>query len=224
MVAMDGFVTSHTQMAVDLPEQEQVDRFLPHCRIPHRLRPDHPLTFGQLTWPRETEHHRRQLQEAMEQVPAVLEEALEEFDRVFGRRPHGAIQAEHTEDADTILIACNTVARTLWRVIEGERKRDRRVGMIRLKMFRPFPREMLRRAVGRAKRVGVLDRNHSPGSGGVFWQETAAALRGMSQLILQDYLVGPGGGDVTPSVIEEILDDLSVRDREAEPVWKEVAA
>lgn len=224
LVAEDGFVTSHTQMVVDLPEQELVDRYLPHCHIPHRLRADHPTTIGGLTWPRETEHHRIEIQQAMEQVPEVLTEALDEFEKIFGRRPLGALSAEQTEDADMVLVACNTMARTLRNVVNARREKGERVGMINCKMFRPFPRAELLDAVRNAKRVGVLDRNHSPGSGGIFWQEIATTLAARSDVIVQDYLVGLGGGDVTPQIIDEIIDDLAGRDKAAEPVWKEVAA
>lgn len=224
MVAMDGFVTSHSQMVVDLPPQEQVDRYLPLCRVPHRLSHDHPVTVGGLSWPRETQHHRHEIQDAMDRVEGVLREALDEFEQVFDRRPHGALSAEHTEDAETVVIACNTIARTLRGVIAERRKKGQRIGMIKSKLFRPFPRDELVSAVGRAKRVGVLDRNHSPGSGGIFWQEVAASLQGKSDVLVQDYLVGLGGGDVTPRVIDEIIDDLTTRTESAAPVWKETAA
>lgn len=224
MVAMDGFVTSHTQMVVDLPEQELVDRFLPPCRVPHQLRTDHPNTVGGLTWPTETLRHRREIQAAMERVPEVLNEALDEFERVFHRRPHGAISAEQTEDAQTVLIACNTMARTLRNVVADRRKRGEKIGLIKSKLFRPFPRTAYQEALRSAKRVGVLDRNHSPGSGGIFWQEIAVALRDRPDIILQDYLVGLGGGDVTPDVLNQIADDLARRKHAEEPIWKEVAA
>lgn len=222
MVAMDGFVTSHTQMVVDLPEQELVDKYLPHCDVPHRLRLDHPTTIGGLTWPRETQHHRIEIQQAMEQVPAVLREAIDEFEKVFSRRPHGAMSAEHTRDADMILIACNTIARTARTVVKNRRERGERIGLIKSKMFRPFPRSELIAAVSSARKIGVLDRNHSPGSGGIFWQEVAATLQGRSDVLVQDYLVGLGGGDVTPQVIDEIIDDLSARRKAEDPIWKEV--
>ena len=222
-VALDGFVTSHTHMVVDLPEQELVDRYLPHCKVPHRLRPDHPTTVGGLTWPRETEHHRAELQQAIERVPEVLNEALDEFEGVFGRRPDGPLVATHTEDAESVLVACNTMARTLRRVVESRRDRGDRVGMIKCKMFRPFPREGMRVAIGSAKRVGILDRNHSVGSGGIFWQEVGLSLRGRPDVLVQDYLVGLGGGDVTPAVIEEVFDELATREKADEPIWKEAA-
>lgn len=223
MVSMDGFVTSHTQMVVELPEQELVDRFLPRCEIGHRLRHDHPATVGGLTWPRETERHRRDIQRAMDQVPAVLDEALYEFEAVFGRRPDGSLAAWPVEESDTVLIACNTMARTLRNVVRGRRSRGESVGMIRLKMFRPFPRRALQEAIPSARRVGVLDRNHGPGSGGIFWQEIAATMRGRPATVVQDYIVGLGGGDVTPEVIDGIIDDLAARTESDEPIWEEVA-
>jgi pyruvate/2-oxoacid:ferredoxin oxidoreductase alpha subunit len=223
MVAMDGFIVSHTQMVVELPEQEQVDRYLPKCDVPHRLTFEHTTTVGGLTWPRETERHRKEIHESMERVPEVLAEALDEFEQVFGRRPHGALTAEHTEDAELVFIACNTMARTLRNVVNERRERGEKVGMISHKLFRPYPRDLLHKAIGSARKVGVLDRNHSPGSGGIFWQEVMTTLRDRPDVLVQDYLVGLGGGDVTPKFINEIIADLAARKVAEEPVWEEVA-
>lgn len=222
MVAMDGFVTSHTNMVVELLDQERLDLYLPPCDVPHRLRHAHPATVGNLTWPRETERHRRHIQEAMERVPRVLDEAIGEFETIFGRTVDGPIATEQTEDAETILIASSTMAATLRHVIRHRRLRGERVGMIRIKQFRPFPRSELLRAIGGAKRVGVIDRNHSPGSGGIFWGEVAATVRG-EDVLVQDYITGIGGGDVTPQVLDHILDDLMARTAAVDPLWQEVA-
>jgi pyruvate/2-oxoacid:ferredoxin oxidoreductase alpha subunit len=222
LVAMDGFVTSHTQMVVDLPEQTLVDTYLPHCDVPHQLRHTHPATVGGLTWPRETERHRREIEEAMERVPRALGEALDEFEAVFGRRPAGPLVAEETENAETIVVASSTMAVTLRRVVQARRARGERVGMVRIKQFRPFPRAELRAAVAGAAKIAVLDRNHSPGSGGIFGTEVAATLRDRD-VVVQDYVVGIGGGDVTPAVLDTIIDDVGSRTAAGEPVWQEVA-
>jgi pyruvate/2-oxoacid:ferredoxin oxidoreductase alpha subunit len=224
IVAMDGFVTSHTQMVVDLPDQEQVDTFLPHCVIPHGLKHDHPTTVGGMTFPNETEHHRYAIQQSMENVISVLDEARDEFENVFGRRPAGALECFETGDAETIVIACNTMARTLRNVVIERRKKGEKIGMVRTKLFRPFPREELLAAIGSASKVAVLDRNHSPGSGGIFWLEIAATLREHSDVLLQDYLVGLGGGDVTPENINAIIDDLNRRTTASDPEWKDKSA
>jgi len=223
VVAQDGFVVSHTQMVVDLPTQAQVDRYLPRCNVPHRVKRE-GVTVGGMTWPHDTEHHRHEIQQAMDRVPAVLARALDEFEAIFGRRPVGELFAEHVEDAESVLIASNTMARTLRRVVKDRRARGEKVGMIQAKLFRPFPRTLYAKAIGAARRVGVLDRNHSSGSGGIFWPEIAIALRERGDVLLQDYLVGLGGGDVTPELLHEIFDDLSGRPAAGEPVWKEMVA
>ncbi|MBN2448102.1 MAG: pyruvate ferredoxin oxidoreductase [Phycisphaerae bacterium] len=224
LVSMDGFLVSHTSGVVELPELEQVERYLPNLDLPHRLRHEHPVTVGGMTFPHETEHHRKGMIDAMDRVPEVLREAIEEFEPVFGRRPRGAMAADFTEDAETVLIACNTMSRTLKNVIRERRKRGEKIGMIETRMFRPLIEDELRAAIGPAKRVGILDRNISPGSGGVFWREITSALQGHSDVLVQDYLVGLGGGDVTPAIINEIIDDLVTRKRAVAPIWKEVAA
>jgi pyruvate/2-oxoacid:ferredoxin oxidoreductase alpha subunit len=223
IVAMDGFITSHTQMVVDLPEQAQVDAFLPPCAVPHRLSHDHPATMGGLTWPKETERHRRDIEDAMLRVPEVLAEARDEFERVFGRVPAGALECIDCADAESIIIATNTMAATARDVVAQRRQRGERVGLIRLKQFRPFPREELLAAVKGVSKIAVLDRNHSPGSGGIFGTEVAAALSGVGDLLVQDYVLGIGGGDVTAKIIDDIVTDLAERDEPAPAVWKEVA-
>ncbi len=224
LVAYDGFIISHTTAGVDFPEQEQVDRYLPPLKLPHQLRHEHPLTIGGLAWPHESSAHRLEIQRAMEQVPAVLEEARREFAAVFGRTPEGAITCYETEGAETILIATNSIASTVRDAVAERRACGEKIGMVKLRLFRPVPRAEILAAVGGAKRVGVIERDHSPGSGGVFWGEVAVSMRERSDVLLQDYLVGLGGGDVTPPLIAEIIDDLTARKRAEDPIWKGVAA
>jgi len=221
IVAMDGFVTSHTQMVVDFPTQEQVDAYLPPCVVPHHLKHDRPSTMGGMTFPNETELHRFEIQQSMENVITVLEEARDEFEGIFERRPAGVMETYETGDAEIILIACNTMAKTLKNVVKERREKGEKIGMIRTKLFRPFPRKELLEAIGDAAKVGVLDRNHSPGSGGIFWGEVAATLQGGPDVLLQDYLIGLGGGDVTPENINAIIDDLKHRETASDPQWKD---
>lgn len=224
MVCEDGFVVSHTQMLVDLPEQELVDRYLPPCKVPHQLDHAHSMPIGSLTWPRETEKHRHDIQLSMARVPEVYAEAIDEFEKVFGRRPHPALKADHTDDAEIVIIACNTMARTVRNVVNERRDRGEKIGMVSNKLFRPYPRNELRQAIGSATKIAVLDRNHSPGSGGIFWSEVMTSLQGRSDLLIQNYIIGLGGGDVKPQDIDNIIDDLAQRPTPAEPIWQEVTA
>jgi pyruvate/2-oxoacid:ferredoxin oxidoreductase alpha subunit len=223
LVAQDGFVLSHALMDVDLPDQQQVDAYLPPLDLPHRLRRDHPRIYGGMTWPRDTEHQRADIEAAMEAVPEVLAGAISAFEAVFGRRPASAFPAAHTGDADLVLVAAGTMARTVLRVVEERRARGEPVGLVRAKLFRPFARDELVRAIGPATRVAVLDRDHSPGSGGIFWNEVATSLGGRADVLVQDYIVGLGGTDVPFAVVDAIVDDLAARDQPAAPVFFEEA-
>lgn len=219
MVAQDGFLLSHTQMVVDMPEQEFVDEYLPPLHLPHRLNHDQPRVYGGMTWPRDTQRQRADIEAAMRLVPIVLQEAINGFERVFGRRPAGAVQAESADDAETVVVACNTMAQTAREVVRARRARGERVGLVRVKLFRPFPRDEFAAAIGSATRVAVLDRNQSPGSGGIFWGEVAVTLRARNEIVLQDYLVGLGGADVTPAVIDGIVDDIQARPAAGAPLF-----
>jgi len=220
MVCMDAFIVSHTSMEIELATQEQVDRYLPDCKVPHALDPAHPVTMGGMTLPQETLTHRTDLDAAMKQVPAALEEHRARFSDIFGREVSGALTAYRTEDADRIFIASGTISITLRDVVDEWRDKGEKVGMIRIKQFRPFPNEQLEELCRGAPKLAVLDRNYSAGTGGIFWQEVRASLQGRGDHLVQGYLVGVGGGDVVPETIREVVRDLGERSCVAAPIWK----
>jgi pyruvate/2-oxoacid:ferredoxin oxidoreductase alpha subunit len=225
MVCMDAFIVSHTAMETELATQEQVDRFLPPCRIPHRLDDAHPVTIGGMASPQDTLSQRLELDEAMRRVPAVLDEHRAAFREVFGREVAGAVEAWRVEDAERIFIASGTVAITLRDAVDEARARGERVGMVRIKQFRPFPREPLRALCAGATKIGVLDRNYAAGIGGIFGHEVRAALQGQAgSPLVQSYLTGVGGGDVVPGLVREVLDDLTRREADGDPLWLGVDA
>ncbi|MCK4871721.1 MAG: hypothetical protein KAS72_03245 [Phycisphaerales bacterium] len=220
LICMDAFIVSHTQQETELPEQELVDRYLPDCVIPHQLDHEHPTTIGGLAWPRETMTQRLETQEAMERVPEVLEECRAAFHDVFGREVDGPLTPIQAEDADTLLITSGTITTTARRVIAARRAKGEKIGIIKHKMMRPFPDDELLALCKNAKKIGVLDRNHSSGVGGIFWIEMRAAFQGRSNALIQNYLTGMCGGDVTDDMINEVIDDLNARDKAGRPIWK----
>jgi len=222
LVCMDAFIVSHTSMEIELATQEQADAFLPQCEVPHRIDPRHPVTVGGMITPLDTASQRLDLHEAMARVPAVLEEHRERFREVFGREVCGALVAYRLEDADRILVASGSIATTVRDVVDECRERGERVGMIRIKMFRPFPATELAALCRGVPRIGVLDRNYSAGTGGIFWQEIRACLQGRGEHLVQGYLAGVGGMDVVPELVREVVADLTRRQTAGEPVWKGV--
>mgnify|MGYP001812318897 CR=1 FL=1 len=219
MVCMDGFILSHTSMEIELAEQDQVDRYLPQCDVPHHLDNAHPFTTAGMTMPDETLAHRVDLAEAMAQVPGVFEEHRARFHDVFGREVSGAVTAYFAEDADHLFITSSTISTTVRDVIDERRARGERVGMIRIKMFHPFPAADIRQLCAGASRVGVLDRNYAAGSGGIFWKEVSMALQPRGDLLVQGYLTGVGGVDVLPTTVHEVMDDLATRETAGDAVW-----
>ena len=122
------------------------------------------------------------------------------------------IQCFETEDAETILLASGTIATTAREVVRRRRAAGEKVGLIKIKMFRPFPEARLRDACRTATKLAVLDRNYAAGLGGVFWQDTRATFQGhRDDLLIQGYLTGVCGGDVTPAVMDQVLSDLTAR-------------
>jgi pyruvate/2-oxoacid:ferredoxin oxidoreductase alpha subunit len=220
MVCQDAFVLSHTLMRTEVPAQEQVDRFLPPLELPHRVG-ERAVTVGGLDFPRETEAHRKQHEQALRRVPAVHATVQDEFERVFGRRPAGAVVAHRMEDAEVALVSMGTTASTVRAAVDQARARGLRAGALRVRMFRPFPERELRELLGRCRRVGVLDRDLSLGHGGVLWSETRGCAP--SAALVQGYVLGLGGGDVRPEHVAALLDDLLARPAAGAPEILEVA-
>ncbi|MDJ0699104.1 MAG: hypothetical protein QNJ07_04550 [Woeseiaceae bacterium] len=220
MTCMDAFIVSHTQTETDLPEQAEVDRFLPDLNLPQRMHNGEARTLGGLAWPHEELSMRLEIDEAMGRVPDVYQECREAFTEIFGRDPGDMIQTFATEDAELVLVASGTMATTAREVVRKRRDAGEKIGLVKMKLFRPFPEAALRAACRSARRVAVLDRNYAAGAGGVFWQDTKAAFQGhRDDVLVQNYLTGLCGGDVTPGVIDEILADLTLRSEAGPPVW-----
>ena len=225
MTCMDAFIVSHTQTETVLPEQHEADHYLPELHLPHRLHPGEARTLGGLAWPHESLSMRIEIDEAMARVPDVFEECRRDFIDVFGRDPGGAIQCFETDDAESIIVASGTVATTAREVVRHRRASGEKVGLVKIKMFRPFPEDALRKACASAYRIAVLDRDYAAGTGGIFWQDTRAAFQGHGEdVVIQNYLAGLCGGDVTPAVIDEILFDLASRTTSGKPVWMGIDA
>jgi len=220
MTCMDAFIVSHTQMETALPEQTEVDQYLPDLDLPHRMHQHEARTLGGLALPHEGLSSRLEIDEAMRRVPAVYQECRESFKDVFGRDPGDVIQTFETDDADVVLVVSGAMATTAREVVRKRRAAGEKIGLVKLKMFRPYPEAALREACQSATKLAVLDRNYAAGAGGVFWQDTRAAFQGHREdLLIQNYLTGLCGGDVTPAVIDGILADIAVRDEAGDPVW-----
>ncbi len=220
MVCQDAFVLSHTMMMTDVPDQTQVDAFLPPLNMKHRI-DERPRTVGGLDFPHETEVHRRQLAEAFGRVASVYAEVQDEFEQVFGRRPADAVVPYRMEDAELVFVSMGTTAPTVRAAVDAARERGIAVGALRVRMFRPFPGELMAQMLAGAKKVAVLDRDISPGLGGVLWAELGGFVP--DGVMVQNYMIGLGGGDIRPDHIGQLIDDLAAQTQALAPILHEVA-
>lgn len=218
MVCQEAFVLSHTMAQTDVPAQPEVDRFLPPLAHPGRLAAT-PRVLGGVDVPHASEVHRAQHQEAMDRVLEVYREVQDEFETVFGRRPADPVVAYRAEDAEALVVSMGTISSTVERVVDAARARGERLGAVRVRALRPFPRAALARLFRGVRRIAVLDRNVSLGFGGVLWGEA----RGEAEpgAIVQGYMIGLGGGDVRPEHVEAIVADLAARGAAGSPVMVE---
>jgi len=222
MLILDAFFLSHTYEAIDIPGQEATDPYLPPYKPTIYLDVKEPHAFGGIVPQDIYMEFRYKMQLAMDEALIVAEQADIEYKERFGRG-YGLIEPYYTDDAEIILVTSSTVASTTRLVIDELRAEGRSVGMLKIRLFRPFPFEMVRKALANCKRVAVLDRNICVGMGGIFAQEIRNALYQQEldrRPHILGYIVGLGGRDVTPEVVRSIAVDAEKRDpREEQPIW-----
>ena len=220
MVCMEGFILSHTVAQIDIPDQTQVDRFLPLTSVPHRLG-EAPHALGQIDLPHQTEMHRHQHLSAMNGAVKVYAGIQAEFESTFGRRLADVVVPYRADDADTLIVSMGTIGATAERVVDQLREQGQKVGALRIRMFRPLPSEAIRAWFAGKQRIAVIDRDVSLGFGGVLWGEVSALAD--PGAVVQSYLAGLGGGDVRPEHILNMLADLQPRKQAGQPAMMEAA-
>ncbi len=220
MVILDAFTLSHTYEVADIPDQKKVDDYLPPFKPPIRITPAEPHAFGGLTSPEHYFELRYKLQIDMEKAPALIEETGREYEKMFGRYL-GLVDDYRCDDAELILVTSGTMGSTAKVAADELRKEGTKAGNLRIKVFRPFPFEIVRKVARRAKKIAVVDRNVSYGHHGIFYEEVKSALYGHSDsLPLFGFIAGLGGRDITPITFKEIAHHALTKARpEEEIIW-----
>lgn len=178
MVCMDGFILTHAYEQVDVPEQAQVDAFLPPFVPRQVLDPDEPISIGSMVGPEaftEVRYlaHARQMQ-ALELIPQVSAD----FKHTFGRDSGGLVRPYRIEDAETVVVALGSVLGTIKDVVDEMRDQGVSIGVLGITSFRPFPLDVVREALAGAKRVVVLEKAFAVGIGGIVSSNVRTALAG----------------------------------------------
>ncbi len=235
MVMLDGFLISHTLQNVWMLPDEVVGEFVGYRKIariripdiygdkavPMMLNPKYPISFGPLDLYDYYFEHKAQQLEAMGRAFDVIESVHREYAEISGRSyGDGFLDPYRTEDADAVVVGLGSTMGTAKAVVDELREEGKRVGSIRLRVFRPFPGDRVRRALSGAASVGVLDRSASFGAeGGPLFSEVRSALYGLGDRPpVRGYVYGLGGRDMPPRLLKKIfLEVLETREETERP-------
>ena len=229
MVCMDGFVLTHAFERIDVPDQEQVDRFLPPYEPRQELDPDNPVSIGAMVGPeaftevRCLAHIKHKM--ALDLIPRVEEE----FYKEFGRRSGGLVHTYRCEDADVRVIAMGATLGTAKDTVDELREQGLKIGVVGIKCYRPFPYAAVAEAVKGASKVIVLDRALSVGCGGVLSEDVMLALRATDTKIYS-VIAGLGGRAITRDSLKKVftgavdgtLEDFSFMDLDEDLVNRQL--
>jgi len=212
-ISCDGAFLTHSQALVNIPTQEQVNKFLPrYNRGDLLMHPDNVISIAPQAnedWVMEI---RRQNFKVTELSPTVIREAYADFEKIFGRKYGNPFFEEFmTEDADVVLLGMGTMSMPVRVAVRQMREQGKKVGFVRLRWFRPFPAEELAKSLRRFKAVGVVDRDFSFGSpylSGVVATEVRTSLypgSGPKPPVL-GFICGLGGREITVPDVHQMAD------------------
>jgi pyruvate ferredoxin oxidoreductase alpha subunit len=204
MVCMDGFILTHAYERVDVPTQQQVDAFLPPFAPRQVLDPAAPLSIGAMVGPeafmevRYLDHQKKS--QALELIP----ELSREFRDAFGRDSGGLLRGYRATDADTLVVAMGSVNGTIQETVDQLRAEGMKIGSVSLCSYRPFPAEALRRALGCASEIVVVEKCVAVGMGGILSMEIRNALSGLP-LTVSTVVAGLGGRAITQKALRAVF-------------------
>ena len=215
MVCMDGFILTHAYTRVDVPEQADVDRFLPPFEPRQVLDPTAPITMGAMVGPEAFAEvrflaHYKQL-EALDLIPRHAAK----FQSIFGRDSGGLIKSFDAEAKHTVLVTMGSVIGTMKSVLAEMRDQGTSIGALSIRSYRPFPRQQLRDALADAERVIVFEKSLAVGMGGMLAADVRMALSNLS-IPVYSVIGGLGGRPITRENLRRML-DKGVRDELEEP-------
>ena len=210
MVNLDGFSLSHVIEPIDLPTQEAVDKFLPPYSPLYTLHPEKPVTMGGYGMPEIYTEAKYAQEMALVQSKDTVIKVMDDFGKQFGRY-YKPVETYNTDNADTVFIALGSIGENIKTAIDGLKEKGKELGLISLRLFRPFPEEELVAALKGKKKIAVIERAMPGGAtnGPLFNEISAVTLKNGLNVRLENYILGLGGRDVVPSQFQQIFEELN---------------
>ena len=220
LVDIDGFYCSHLTEPVDVPTEDEAERFISEFRpVNAQLNTDMPYAIDNLSSPA----IKRSQDLGMRAAAAVLDERFEEFDKIFGRK-YARVMCDGVEDADTVIVCMGSMSGTVRHVVRQLRSESKKVGIARVVCFRPFPKTELAEALRGVKNVAVIDRVSAMGSFGPLYEEVLASMKmSGNNANAYSFVAGLGGRDIWEQTVENVFakaEEMGARNAPCkEPIW-----
>ncbi|AAK41454.1 pyruvate ferredoxin oxidoreductase [Saccharolobus solfataricus] len=216
MMGFDGFILTHTMERIEVLEDNEVDNFLPPRQF-NLIDFSDPIAIGPIATPEEYIKYRYEAMKAMERAKGVIEEIMGEYERISGRKQHGLVECYKCEDAKYVFVTMGAWSGDGKAAVDRLRDSGVKTGLLKIRVFRPFPKEKVEEYLRSMKGVVVFDRAYSYGYGGILVNEIKAALYGY-RVPVYSVVAGIGGKDVRPRHFQKVIEDL-INDNLEEERW-----
>ena len=210
MVCQDGFITSHSIENIELLDDDTVKDFVGTYKPEHYLlNSNEPIAMGPLDLQAFLFEHKAQQAEAMKNAKKVILDVAKDFEKITGRK-YSFFEEYRMEDSEIAIVCMNSTAGTTKFVVDSLRNKGIKAGMLKLRVFRPFPAEEIAKALENQKAVAILDKADSlnAAGGALFEDVTSAMYVNNKKVPMVNYIYGIGGRDTTSTDIESVFDDL----------------
>ena len=210
MICQDGFITSHSIENIELVEDEKVKEFVGEYHPKHYLlNQDEPIAVGPLDVQSYLFEHKAQQAEAMKNAKQVILDVAKDFEQLTGRK-YGLFEEYKMADSEVAIVCMNSTAGTAKAVVNKLREQGKKVGLLKLRVFRPFPVDEISEALGNLKAVAILDKADSlNAAGGALFQDVISAMYVNNKHVpAVNYVYGIGGRDTKEDDIEKVYNDL----------------
>lgn len=210
MINMDGYILTHGMEVVDMPDQAQVDKYLPPYQPLYKLDVNDPMTLGCLADQDYYLETRFALQKTLEESLKIIPQVVDEFKKVFNRSSGGLVEGYKLEDAKQVIVAAGSVLGTIKDTVDELRAQGKKVGALKIITYRPLPNQALIDALESIEEVAVLDKSISLGASGPFFMDLKTVFQGRKKAPkISGFVAGLGGRDITKKTIAQIFERLS---------------
>lgn len=218
MVCIDGFYLTHTVEPINIPTLEEVRKFLPKYNAMVKLDSDNPISMGVYALPAHYQEFREDVHKDNLAAKSKIVEVDNEFGQMFGRSYGGLAEGYKTEDADYVFLAMGTVVGNAKEAADELRAKGKKVGVVKLRSFRPFPEDEIRKLLEGKKHVAVFEKSYGLGSFAPVYSDVINSLFSLKKRpTVSSFIGGLGGKDVTVNTVVEIF--KKIRKRESLRLW-----